>query len=1601
MRAAFRNNRMTSSSRRSGNEGLSLSASEKKSLTDALRSSVEAKTRGRKTPRRTLEDAFRELDIDKSETISSEEFVTGTSRFLQGVHPDKVRGLFASFDADGSGQLSVNEFIHALLDGGDLLKENNQASSSSSSSSSKVRFRRAADATSPKQIRQAAVPRNNNRSLQRTKATAPYFNEDRPELRPDASKIGTRSTSGAKSGKKPSSASERKRKHLAQKSIDQLRERIIERGGTTGIQSLARVMKIMDDSGDRKLSREELKYGLQDFGMPLSATELEDLFRAFDVDGSGSISFNEFLLRLANPMNASRVKLVDKAFQILDVTGDGVVTVEDVMEKYDVSLNPEVVAGKITQEEAFRTFLDAFDSGVKDGRVTRDEFHDYYRLISAAIDTDDYFELMLRNAWHMSGGKGQAMSTTCRRVLVTHVDGRQTVEEITDDLGIAADDTEEMKRNLLRRGIRAKSIQAYGAASSMSKKKKNKNGPFGREKEEARARERQDRTTIKRAPFATSEVEQRGSSRKSGSRGGSRGSRRESSSRESSGRRSNNNEQQQQQEQGTSLRPMPTLSQLNAVIIRCHRDVVERAKSASPEYRDQLMTRYDRMQYHLTELDERMGELMVRQASGRRSSKRGSSKRGSGALTLRDFGFIVRAFTYEGQTPIIDENLLLLWRGCSGGDVDVLCQKLFRPSREEKEVASDQSQTTESEFVRSAAQGQEEVGEGPFDRGHFGERVVSDRVLKSWPLRMRYKYSNTPVQAPTNFQSELIQRSAQRPSEAELELEWVYGNNGRCYDNTHVSSRGELVYHKAAVVVLHDTVQDKQRHFLYHDDDITCLDVDASGTLGASGQMGRNPRICVFDLHTLEVMAVVGGNGFFERSVCAVSFCSVDSGYLLGVGDDDHHSLGVFKWKLNKTELEGLTMHGMATTGQPSPGKLIADGATMNGEPPQIYGIVVPDRDEVVGGSSSSSSSSGGGSKKSVRTQRFATVGNSHTKFWTVDLNSSVATGTSPLTCRNSRYNGAGGGERMSTPRKTTCAAYCPDGVTLITGGSDGTLYVWDTRKGECLQTFQHHRTDQRSKVDVRMKSTQVQALSVMMPTSGGSGGGGSNRGGRGRGGASSAFTVVTGGVDGTVRRFVLSLASKGKKRYDVSEGVLVCSLGKEYRGMREAVRNSNMDEPDTIIAPRPSEHHLSFKAHAAGTERGDPSKGDQTGAGLDPANVSAGMKERARRRAEADAGLNGGASVLRARHAVTSLESINGVCYVSTRRGDVWTVDPSTMSVEQKVHSHFGPVYGLCPHPLLPTRFATIGEDRMLCIWEGHRQVCSQYLPTMARSCAYSPDGCHLALGCVNGAVLIYRFQKERKRAGVHASLIFHKVVQDCVEAIDDLKYSPDGTMLAVGSHDNFVDVYVVRQSKGMGMGGMMKSKKKKKSKQTSDEEAYVRISRCRGHTSYVTHVDWSKDSKVIQSNCGAYEIIYWDAETGRPILSSTDTVEADTDWATWTCVLGFPVMGVWPEYTDGTDVNSTHISSDGRHVVTGDDFGQIKLFNAPCVVHHAPPRTYGGHSSHVMNVRWLLGDGGVVSVGGWDEGVFLWNVAREGSNGGVGRKGRTEAWKPLTNFR
>ena len=65
--------------------------------------------------------------------------------------------------------------------------------------------------------------------------------------------------------------------------------------------------------------------------------------------------------------------------------------------------------------------------------------------------------------------------------------------------------------------------------------------------------------------------------------------------------------------------------------------------------------------------------------------------------------------------------------------------------------------------------------------------------------------------------------------------------------------------------------------------------------------------------------------------------------------------------------------------------------------------------------------------------------------------------------------------------------------------------------------------------------------------------------------------------------------------------------------------------------------------------------------------------------------------------------------------------------------------------------------------------------------------------------------------------------------------------------------------------------------------------------------------------------------------------------------------VMGIWPKYADGTDINAVDVNNELGVVATADDSGYLNILNFPSVVQEAPRRTYGGHSSFVQNVRFL----------------------------------------------
>jgi Ca2+-binding EF-hand superfamily protein len=218
--------------------------------------------------------------------------------------------------------------------------------------------------------------------------------------------------------------------------ITEFREKVLERGGCAGIHSLSRVFRLMDTDDDRRISPEELQNGLAHYGMPMTAEEIQQLIAAFDKDKSGNIRLGEFLMAIRGTINQRRQKMIDMAFKVLDKTGNGVITIEDIQGTYSVDHDPDVLQGRIAAEQALNAFLSTFDSIDKDGVVTQKEFTEYYRSISASINNDDYFELMMRNVWHIPGGEGWSENTANARILVVGHDNSQRVVMIRNDLGL-------------------------------------------------------------------------------------------------------------------------------------------------------------------------------------------------------------------------------------------------------------------------------------------------------------------------------------------------------------------------------------------------------------------------------------------------------------------------------------------------------------------------------------------------------------------------------------------------------------------------------------------------------------------------------------------------------------------------------------------------------------------------------------------------------------------------------------------------------------------------------------------------------------------------------------------------------------------------------------------------------------------------------------------------------------------------------------------------------------------------------------------------------------------------------------------------------------
>jgi microtubule-associated protein-like 6 len=316
----------------------------------------------------------------------------------------------------------------------------------------------------------------------------------------------------------------------------------------------------------------------------------------------------------------------------------------------------------------------------------------------------------------------------------------------------------------------------------------------------------------------------------------------------------------------------------------------------------------------------------------------------------------------------------------------------------------------------------------------------------------------------------------------------------------------------------------------------------------------------------------------------------------------------------------------------------------------------------------------------------------------------------------------------------------------------------------------------------------------------------------------------------------------------------------------------------------------------------------------------------------------------------------------VATSSGEIYEVALKSGGICLMQESHFkGELWGLGMHPTDPDLFATSGDDRTIRIWSvSHKRIIRKaVLDCTARCVSWSSDGRQLIVG-FGGT-----WDGKRQRKDGAFIILDSKSMKPMFEGrdsrhwIQDVKFSPDGRLFAVGSMDHKIYIY--------------------------NRETFRMKGTCDRHNSFIKTFDFSSDGIYIQSDSGDHEHLYFEAEDGQYFASGSQL--KDMQWSDWTCSYGWPVQGAWPRYdevNDGSsgDPTAMHRSKDEKLLAVGDAVGNVKAFHWPCINKDAHDVRLNTHVGEVAKVRFTCDNKFVVSLGKKDRTIQIHKILPEKYN-------------------
>lgn len=335
-------------------------------------------------------------------------------------------------------------------------------------------------------------------------------------------------------------------------------------------------------------------------------------------------------------------------------------------------------------------------------------------------------------------------------------------------------------------------------------------------------------------------------------------------------------------------------------------------------------------------------------------------------------------------------------------------------------------------------------------------------------------------------------------------------------------------------------------------------------------------------------------------------------------------------------------------------------------------------------------------------------------------------------------------------------------------------------------------------------------------------------------------------------------------------------------------------------------------------------------------------------------------------------------ILYIGSHKGQIYSVNLKNLEENEEgyvdevhgevmVGGHSNEIWGLACHPTRPL-FVTAGYDGQINCWDSNTNLLTdKSIQTNEKfTCLdWSSDAKLIVAGTESSKIYLIDFESFDI---VHTEIIKRKHKSSPIEQVGCVGFSPDNSILAVGHYDSSVYFYEVVQKR-----------------RKSFLRCWSKNGSCQ-KTSACTHVQFSEDGKLFKSFGRDYEIQYWN------IFKSTKKVKTHPYLVDFNKVkfVGSPLIAGWDTQgllqrgMDGTDINTCSVTknesdelsmeNDNRLLVCGDDFGRVWLHNYPAL-DCTKAKSFPGHSAFVVDVKWSYDDTKVISIGGGDQAVFVWN--------------------------